>query len=253
MDELFSLAGRTALVTGGARGLGRMIAEGLVAAGATVFITARDASKCHDSAVEIGARSLPGDAGKPEGIAALGDAFRQTGASTLDILVNNAGRTWGAPLEEFPDKAWPEVFAVNVQAPFRIVQEFLGELSAAGHVSRPSRVINIGSAIGVAHTDLPAYSYIASKAAIHQLSHKLATDLLPRHITVNTVQPGYFATSMTAFLAENLASGLEDQIPMKRLGRSKDIAGAVIFLASDAGAYLTGVELPVDGGLVGCR
>ncbi|MDR7155733.1 NAD(P)-dependent dehydrogenase (short-subunit alcohol dehydrogenase family) [Sphingobium xenophagum] len=253
MDSLFSLSGRTAIVTGGARGLGRMIAEGLVVAGARVFVTSRDPDLCCAAATEIGAEPLVGDAGSPEGIAAIGATFRATGAATLDILVNNAGRTWGAPLETFPDKAWPGVFAVNVQAPFRMVQEFLVELSAAGRAERPSRIINIGSAVGVAYTDLPAYSYIASKAAIHQLSRKLASDLLPRNITVNAIQPGYFATSMTAFLTEDPQSHLEEQIPMRRLGRPSEIAGAVIFLASDAGSYLTGVELPVDGGLVGCR
>lgn len=253
MDALFSLEGKVALVTGGAQGLGRMIAQGLIDAGARVYITSRKADICEEAAATIGAVALPGDAGNPEGIADIAVRFRAAGESTLHILVNNAGRTWGAPIESFPDKAWPGVMAVNVQAPFRNLQEFLPELEKAGTAGDPARVINVGSIAGDMATDLNAYSYTASKAAIHQLSRQLAADLVGRNINVNVLVPGYFPTSMTAHLRDDPQYGLEKKVPMHRLGTPGDIAGAAVFLSSRASAYVTGIELPVDGGILGCR
>jgi NAD(P)-dependent dehydrogenase (short-subunit alcohol dehydrogenase family) len=219
-----------------------------------VWITSRSEEECTAAAKELGPDciALPGDAGTPEGIAALGRAFRAHGQGALHILITNAGRTWGAPFDEFPDKAWPGVMAVNVQAPFRTVQEFHTELMAAAGTNDPARVIFIGSIAGMSVNDLNAYSYVASKAAIHQLAKQLANDLITSGITVNTVVPGYFPTSMTAHLRDDPDSGLERKIPMHRLGTPDDIAGAVVFLASRAGAYVTGIDLPVDGGLTGC-
>ena len=255
MEELFSLAGKIALVTGGAQGLGRMIAQGLIAAGAEVYVTSRDAAVCEATAAELGeaCHALPGDAGSPEGIADLARRFREAGQSMLSIIVNNAGRSWGAPIDKFPAKAWPGVMAVNVQAPFATVQEFMPELIAAGSAEDPARVINIGSIAGGVVNDLNAYSYVASKAAIHQLSKQLANDLMDRHINVNVIAPGYFPTSMTAHLRNDPDAELEKKVPMGRLGRQSDIAGAIVFLSSRAGAYVTGAELPVDGGIMGCR
>lgn len=255
MNDLFSLAGKVALVTGGAQGLGRMIAQGLIGAGATVYITSRDADICRATAGELGdhCHALPGDAGSPEGIADLARQFREAGERQLHILVNNAGRTWGAAFDQFPAKAWPGVMAVNVQAPFALIQTLVAEMEAAGHADDPARVVNIGSIAGGAVNDLNAYSYVASKAAIHQLSLQLANDLVSRHINVNVIAPGYFPTSMTAHLRDDPAAGLESKIPMRRLGRDADIAGATIFLCSLAGAYITGAQLPVDGGIMGCR
>lgn len=254
MDGLFSLAGKTALVTGGASGLGRMIAQGLTDAGARVYITSRSDEECAEAATAIGGSctALPGNAGSPEGIVDIVRRYRAFGETRLHILVNNAGRTWGAPFESFPDKAWPSVMATNVQAPFRIIQELLLELTAAGDADDPARVINIGSIAGAKTNDLSAYSYVASKAALHQLGRQLATDLVDRHINVNTIVPGYFPTSMTAHLRDAPGAELEAKIPMARLGRPDDIAGAIIFLASRAGAYVTGTELIVDGGIFGC-
>lgn len=256
ITDLFSLAGKVALVTGGARGLGRMIAAGLLRAGAKVYITSRKESDAHAAAIELGAlgmcQALPGDAGSPEGITKLAELFRQSGEQALHILVNNAGRTWGAPLESFPDKAWAGVMAVNVQGPFRMIQELLPELEAAAHAGDPSRVINIGSVAGTAVNDLRAYSYSASKAAIHFLSGQLASEFASRNITVNTVAPGYFPTDMTAHL-QDVATGFANKIPLRRMGSAADIAGAIIFLSSRAGAYLTGSVLPVDGGIAGTR
>jgi len=254
--ELFSLTGKVALVTGGARGLGKMIAAGLLRAGAKVYITSRKEEDVRAAAAELSAlgqcEALPGNAGSPEGIAELAALFRQNGEKALHILVNNAGRTWGAPLETFPDKAWPGVMAVNVQAPFRMIQEMLPELEAAASAGDPARVINIGSIAGCAVNDLQGYSYSASKAAIHFLGSQLASDLAGRKITVNTVAPGYFPTDMTAHLQDE-DSGLSKKIPMGRMGSAPDIAGAIIYLSSKAGAYLTGTLLPVDGGIAGTR
>jgi NAD(P)-dependent dehydrogenase (short-subunit alcohol dehydrogenase family) len=253
MDSLFSVEGKVAIVTGSTQGLGRMIASGLVAAGAKVYITSRDTEACNAAASEIGAIALPGDAGSPDGIVDLVSRFREAGEDRLEILVNNAGRTWGAPFEEFPDKAWPGVMAVNVQAPFRMVQELLSELERAGASGDPARVINIGSIAGAITTDLNAYSYTASKAALHMLTRQLANDLIARNINVNVVLPGYFPSKLTAHITDNPDADESKLAPMGRMGRPDDIAGVIVFLSSRAGAYVTGVELPVDGGLVGLR
>ncbi len=252
--DLFSLTGKVALVTGGARGLGKMIAAGLLRAGAKVYITSRKEEDVRAAATDLSAlgqcEALPGDAGSPEGIALLAALFRQKGENALHILVNNAGRTWGAPFETFPDKAWAGVMAVNVQAPFRMIQELLPELEAAANVGDPARVINIGSVAGAKVNDLQAYSYSASKAAIHFLGSQLASELVSRNITVNTLAPGYFPTDMTAHLQDE-ETGISKDIPMRRMGNADDIAGAIIYLASAAGAYVTGIVLPVDGGIAG--
>ncbi len=258
-SDLFSLAGKRALVTGGAQGLGRMIAEGLLRAGASVAITSRKAETCAAAAGEMSALGtcLPfqADLSTPEAAVDLVARYRAR-CDGLDILVNNAGKTWGAPVETFPDRAWAGIMAVNVQMPFKLVQELLPELTASGASGDPARVINIGSVAGVRIEPLQAYSYGASKAAIHQLSRQLAQDLSPRNITVNAVLPGFFPTSMTAHLRdeEGQAKGvLDGHIPLRRMGRPDDIAGIVVFLSSRAGAYVTGAEIPVDGGIVGCR
>ncbi|WP_223805220.1 SDR family NAD(P)-dependent oxidoreductase [Tsuneonella flava] len=254
--DLFSLTDKVALVTGGARGLGKMIAAGLLRAGAKVYITSRKEEDALAAAADLNAlgpcEALPGDAGSPDGITELAALFRQKGETALHILVNNAGRTWGAPFDSFPDKAWAGVMAVNVQAPFRLIQELLPELEAAASTGDPARVINIGSIAGSGVTDLQAYSYGASKAAIHFLGSQLAADLVSRNINVNTVAPGYFPTDMTAHLQDE-DSGLTGKIPMRRMGNPADIAGAIIYLSSAAGAYLTGIVLPVDGGIAGTR
>lgn len=255
--DLFSLKGKTALVTGGAQGLGRMIAEGLIQAGATVAITSRDAARCSEAASEMAAYGhcipLPADLSSPEAATELVQRYRDT-VGPCNILVNNAGKTWGGPIENFPDKAWPGVMAVNVQTPFTMVRELLPELSAAGTTDDPARVINIGSVAGIKTERLQAYSYAASKAAIHMLTRDLAGDLADRNITVNAVIPGFFPTKMTAHMRndEEVDPNLLAHIPVKRLGRPEDIAGIVVLLSSRCGGYITGALIPVDGGLVGC-
>jgi len=255
--ELFCLKGKTALVTGGAHGLGRMIAEGLLRAGATVAITSRDAKRCADAAADMDPQgrciALPADLSTPEAAVALAQRYRET-VGNCHILVNNAGKTWGGPIETFPDKAWPGVMTVNVQTPFTMVRELLPELGAAGTADDPARVINIGSVAGVKTEGLHAYSYAASKAAIHMLTRDLAGDLAHRNITVNAVIPGYFPTHMTAHMRDGdvVDPGLLSRIPLRRLGRPEDIAGIVVLLCSKGGAYITGALIPVDGGLVSC-
>jgi len=258
MNRLFDLTGKTALVTGGAQGLGRMMAEGLLGAGATVAITSRKADVCEAAAKEMSALGtcipLPCDLSSPEAAVDLAERFRKAAGDKLHILVNNAGKTWGGAIDDFPDKAWPGVMMVNVQAPFTLVRELLGELDAAGTSDDPARVINIGSAAGLSPQGLSAYSYSASKAAIHMLSRDLAGDLASRNINVNALVPGFFPTKMTAHMRteEEVDPNLLAQIPMRRLGKPDEIAGTIVYLASPAGAYVNGAQIPVDGGLVGC-
>lgn len=258
-QQLFDLTGKHALVTGGATGLGRMIAHALLSAGAAVTITSRKGDAVARSADELSqfghCTGLAADLSTPEGVGELAEAYRLQ-SEPLDILVNNSGKTWGAPLESFPDRAWPSVMAVNVQAPFKLVQEVLPLLAERASPVDPARIVNLGSIAGRIVEPLQAYSYSASKAAIHQLSRQLAADLASRHITVNALIPGYFPTSMTAHLRdeEDKPHGmLEGHIPLGRLGLPSDIAGAILFLTSRAGSYVTGSELIIDGGLSGCR
>jgi NAD(P)-dependent dehydrogenase (short-subunit alcohol dehydrogenase family) len=254
----FDLAGKTALVTGGAQGLGRMIAEGMLRAGATVAITSRKAEICDSAAQDMAALGkcipLPADLSTPEAAVDLAARCRIALGGELHVLVNNAGKTWGAPVDSFPDKGWAGVMMVNVQAPFTLVRELLPELTAAGRNDDPSRIINIGSVAGQDTQRLSAYSYSASKAAIHMLSRDLAGDLASRNINVNAVLPGFFPTSMTAHMRDDgeVDPALLAKIPMRRMGRPGEIAGIVVFLSSKAAAYITGAEIPVDGGIIGC-
>jgi len=254
-QHLFNLEGKTALVTGGANGMGRMIAEGLTAAGARVLLTSRKAADAEGAAKELsGAIGIAADLTTSDGCAALVERVRQE-SDTLEILINNAGRTWGAALETFPDKGWDSVWPINVQTPFRLVRDLLPQLKAAAREGDPARVINIGSISGKAIEPLRAYSYVASKAAIHHMSRALATDLSMHNITVNAIVPGYFPTHMTDHMRDDpeAMTDLISRVPLGRMGAPQDIAGACIFLSSRAGAYVTGAELVVDGGMAGCR
>lgn len=258
MNRLFDLSGKFALVTGGAQGLGRMIAEGLLQAGATVAITSRKADVCEAAAAEMAALgtciALPCDLSSPEAAVELAARVRMACGGQLHIIVNNAGKTWGGPIDSYPDKAWPGVMMVNVQAPFTLLRELLPELEAAATAADPARVINIGSVAGKVTERLSAYAYSASKAAVHMLSRDLAGDLAGRNINVNAVMPGFFPTKMTAHIRDEdgVDATVLAHIPMGRLGQADEIAGTIVFLSSRAGAYITGAEIPVDGGLVGC-
>lgn len=258
MNSLFAIEGKVALVTGGAQGMGRMIAEGLVRAGAKVYISSRKADICAAAVDELSAFGdcigLVADLDSPEAVIALAAQLKER-EKRLDILINNAGRTWGAPLESFPDKAWAPVMAVNVQGPFTLVRELLPLLRAAATREDPARVINIGSLAGALAEPIQAYSYAASKAAIHHLSRVLAAELAADAITVNAIVPGYFPTKMTAHIREEQerVAELTARIPLGRMGSAEDIVGLCIFLSSRAGAYVTGSELALDGGMRGCH
>jgi NAD(P)-dependent dehydrogenase (short-subunit alcohol dehydrogenase family) len=254
MRGLFDVANKVALITGGAQGMGRMIAEGLVRANVKVIISSRKKEICEAAAREMSefgnCFGITADLNTPEAAVALANEVKAR-ENRLDILINNAGRTWGAPLESFPDKAWPSVMAVNVQAPFTLVRELLPLLRAAASDEDPARVINIGSLAGLQAERLSAYSYAASKAALHHLSRILAADLAAARITVNTIVPGYFPTQMTAHIraAQEEHDKLLARVPLGRLGCADDIAGLCIFLSSRAGRYLTGTQITLDGGL----
>jgi NAD(P)-dependent dehydrogenase (short-subunit alcohol dehydrogenase family) len=254
--SLFDLEGRTALVTGGATGIGRMAAEGLVRAGARVLIASRKGEACEAAAEELSgmgpgtAEGFAGDVSTEEGVAALAGAVRaRTGA--LHVLTNNAGRSWGEPLGSFPFDAWEKVMALNVAGLFHLTQSLLPELEASASDDDPARVINLGSVMGEAALGDGAYSYAASKAAVHHLTRILAKELAPRRITVNALAPGPFVSRMTAFATqdEDTRARVGAQVPLGRVGRPEDIMGCVRFLAGPGGAYVTGAVIPVSGGI----
>jgi NAD(P)-dependent dehydrogenase (short-subunit alcohol dehydrogenase family) len=251
VTDLFSIAGKTALVTGGSRGIGRMIAGGFVEAGAKVYVSSRNAEACAAVAAELSevgtCVSVPADLSTEAGCRALADEMGDH-EIRLDVLVNNAGNTWGAPLEEFGDAAWDRVLSLNVKGVFHTTKFLLPLLEAAAGDDDPARVINIGSIDGIHVPVLETYSYSASKAAVHQLTRHLAKKLAPR-ITVNAIAPGPFPSKMMAATLDAFGEQIAAGAPMKRIGRPDDMAGAAIYLASRAGAYLTGVILPVDGGI----
>ncbi|HUI03049.1 MAG TPA: SDR family oxidoreductase [Acidimicrobiales bacterium] len=257
MTDLFSIAGKTAVVTGGSRGIGRMIATGYVRAGAKVYISSRKADACDALAAELSelgeCLSLPADLSTEEGCRALADAVAAR-EPALHILVNNAGNTWGAPFEEFDDAAWERVLSLNVKGVFHTTKFLTPLLRAAATEDDPARVVNIGSIDGIHVPVLETYSYSASKAAVHQLTRTLARRLAPQ-VTVNAIAPGPFESKMMAATLEAFGDSIAASAPLKRIGRPDDMAGAAIFLASRAGAYLTGAVIPVDGGMatVGTR
>jgi NAD(P)-dependent dehydrogenase (short-subunit alcohol dehydrogenase family) len=249
VDDLFDVSGKTVLVTGGSRGIGRMIAAGFAERGAGVYISSRKEAELRTTAEELGATALPADLSTEAGALSLAAAFTER-ESRLHVLVNNAGAAWGAPLAEYPDAAFDKVFATNVKGPFHLTRALLPQLEAASRPGDPARVIMMGSIEGIQVPDWENYAYPASKAAIHMLTRNLAARLCP-DITVNAIAPGLFESKMTAFVFADdpAAAGVTSRIPLRRVGEAPDMAGIAIFLASRAGAYLTGAVIPVDGGL----
>jgi NAD(P)-dependent dehydrogenase (short-subunit alcohol dehydrogenase family) len=252
MKDLFSIEGKVALVTGGSRGIGLMIARGYVEAGAKVYISSRKAEVCDRVAAELSHAgtciSLPADLSTEAGAKQLGAAIAAK-EKALHILVNNAGANWGAPLAEFPDSAWDKVLALNVKAIFHLTRHTLPLLEAAARPGDPARVINIGSIDGLQAPVLETYSYSASKAAVHHLTRVLAHRLAANGITVNAIAPGPFESKMMAETLERFRDAIVGSCPLGRIGEPEDMAGAAIYLASRAGAYLTGAVIPVDGGI----
>jgi len=253
--DLFSIESKTALVTGGSRGIGLMIATGFVEAGAKVYISSRKAAVCDEVAAALSESgtcvSLPADLSTESGCRALAGAIAGR-EDRLDILVNNAGATWGAPIDEFDEAAWERVLALNVKGVFHLTKFLLPQLRASGTPEEPARVVNIGSIDGLSVPVLETYSYSASKAAVHQLTRHLARRLAPE-ITVNAIAPGPFESKMMAATLAAFGEQIAGANPLKRIGRPDDVAGTAIFLASRAGSYLTGAVIPVDGGMARLR
>lgn len=256
LNSLFSLKGKTALVTGGSRGIGRMIAEGFVDAGANVIICARDGDACQETANQLSQRGkctgLAADLSNEEGMTALVQKITQQDGA-LDILVNNAGASWGAPLGSFPEKGWDKVMDLNVKALFFLTQALLPMLVQNASQTDPARIINVGSVDGIRNPTLETYSYTASKAAVHQLTTMFASRLASKWITVNAIAPGPFESKMMAPVLATQGEEVMQSVPLKRLGNADDMAGLTLFLASKAGAYITGTVIPIDGGIVGAR
>jgi NAD(P)-dependent dehydrogenase (short-subunit alcohol dehydrogenase family) len=251
--RLFDLTGKVAVVTGGSRGIGLMMARGLLEAGATVVISSRDAAAC-DAAVKELSDAGPVSA-VPANLSTEDECVRLATEvngqhDRVDILVNNAGATWGAPLEEFPESAWDKVLNLNLKAPFFLTRAFVPALSASGTPDDPSRIVNVGSVDGLHVPALPTYSYSTSKAALHQLTKVLARELGPRNITVNAVAPGPFESKMMAATLESFGDAIAGMSPLNRIGRPDDMAGVAVYLSSRAGSYVTGAVIPVDGGIV---
>jgi NAD(P)-dependent dehydrogenase (short-subunit alcohol dehydrogenase family) len=250
--DLFDLSGKTAVVTGGSRGIGFMIARGMLEAGARVYISSRKADAC--AAAERELTQYGKIVAIPADLSSEADCLRLAGEigqrePALNVLVNNAGATWGAPLEEFPAAAWDKVVDLNLKAPFFLTRAFLPLLEAAGTHEDPARVINIGSIDGLRVPPFPTYAYSASKAGLHHLTRVLARELGPRRITVNAVAPGPFESKMMAATLRAFGDAIADAAPLKRIGHPDDMAGVAIYLASRAGAYVTGAVIPVDGGI----
>jgi NAD(P)-dependent dehydrogenase (short-subunit alcohol dehydrogenase family) len=255
VKDLFSIEGKTAVVTGGSQGIGLMVARGYVEAGAKVYISSRKKDVCDRVAAELSAHgtciSVPANLSTEAGAKALAQEIAQH-EPALHILVNNAGANWGAPLAEYPDSAWDKVLALNLKAPFFLTRALLGLLEKGGRPGDPARVINIGSIDGLQVPRLETYAYSASKAGVHHMTRVLARALAPQGITVNAVAPGPFQSKMMAVTLERFRDIIVASCPLGRIGEPDDMAGVAIYLASRAGAYLTGAVIPVDGGISTC-
>ena len=255
LSELFSVAGKTALVTGGSRGIGLMIARAYVAAGARVYISSRKQDVCDAAAADLSALgtciSLPADLAKMSEVERLAAALSDR-EQTLHILVNNAAASWGSSVDTFPENGWDKVMDLNVKSPFFLLQKLLPLLQRAGRPEDPARVLNIGSVDGLHMPLFENFSYAPSKAALHHLTRMLATHLAARHINVNAIAPGPFDTDMMRPMVDKMGlAAITGNVPQRRMGNADDAAGVAIFLAARASAFITGAILPVDGGLFG--
>jgi NAD(P)-dependent dehydrogenase (short-subunit alcohol dehydrogenase family) len=252
MDELFSVEGKTAVVTGGSRGIGLMIARAFVEGGARVYVSSRKAEVCRQVAAELSRTgeclALPADLSSEAACRRLAAEVGER-EERVQVLVNNAGATWGAPLEDYPAAAWDKVLDLNLKAPFFLTRAMLPLLEAAAAPGDPARVVNVGSIDGLRVPLMPTYAYSASKAGLHHLTRVLARELGPRGITVNAIAPGPFESKMMAETLRRFGDQIAAAAPLGRIGRPEDMAGAALYLASRAGAYVTGAVLPVDGGI----
>jgi NAD(P)-dependent dehydrogenase (short-subunit alcohol dehydrogenase family) len=254
--QLFGLAGKTALITGGSSGLGFIMAETLLRAGVSVVIASRRQDKCDEALAQLqphgDCQAIAADVTQAGDRQRLHDFLRQQfGDQGLSILVNNAGANWGAAIEDYPDDAFAKVMSTNVNAVFSLTRDLLPLLGQAASAQDPARVINIGSMDGLqvpVVQRVPTFAYSASKAALHHLTRTLAVDLGPRHITVNAVAPGFFQSRMSDYVLREFGDDIAADSPMGRAGQPEEIAGVLIYLASRAGAYTNGAVIPVDGG-----
>jgi len=250
MLDMFSLEGRVAIVTGGSRGIGKMIARGFLEAGcAKVYITSRKPAQCDETAAELGPNciSLPQDLSTMEGIQSFAARFLEH-ETKLDILVNNAGAAWGAPFDEFPESGWDKVLNLNLKSPFFLTQALHGALKAAASHERPAKVINIASIDGIRLNPQETYSYHASKSGLIYLTRRVAARLVEDSINVTAIAPGAFASEMNR-VARDHGDEIAKRIPSRRIGRDEDMACAAIYLASRAGDYVVGETIAVDGGV----
>ncbi|MBU2677792.1 MAG: SDR family oxidoreductase [Gammaproteobacteria bacterium] len=254
MKNLFDVSGKVALVTGGSRGIGEMIAEGFVANGVKTYISSRKADACDATAERLSAQgecvSIPADLSTREGIAALVTEIKSH-EDQLDILVNNAGATWGADIEEFPEAGWDKVMDINVKSPFFLTQALLPLLEKSATREDPARIIMVGSIDGLGVNRMPTFSYGPSKAAVHHLTRTLASHLASRNITANAIAPGPFPSKMMAHTLKTMREKIIKGVPLKRIGEPADMAGTALYLASRASSYVTGVVVAVDGGIIG--
>jgi len=254
IQRLFSLAGKVALVTGGSRGIGYMIAQGLLQAGARVYITSRKADACQDAVATLArhgdCKAIPADVSDSESRQQLCQQF-ETQEDRLHILVNNAGTAWGEDYEQYPVSAFDKLMRVNVASVFALTRDLTPQLEAAATAEDPARVINIGSMEGLHIPTVHGmgnYAYTASKAAVHHLTRHLAVELGPRSITVNAIAPGFFESKMTDYVFDNRRTEIEHNCPLRRVGKPEDMAAVAIYLSSLGGAYTNGAVIPVDGG-----
>jgi NAD(P)-dependent dehydrogenase (short-subunit alcohol dehydrogenase family) len=252
MKNLFDVSGKVAVVTGGSRGIGAMIARGFVENGVKTYITARKEQELHATQQQLAALgqciAIPSDLSTLAGVAAFAAAVAAA-EDKVHILVNNAGATWGADIDDFPESGWDRTMDLNVKSLFFLTQKLLPALRAAGTQEDPARVINIGSINGITHPHMKNYAYSASKAAVHHLTRHLGADLAPQGINVNGIAPGFFPSKMTAHLLAHEAE-IGASYPCGRLGNAEDAAGTAIYLSSRASAWITGHTIVLDGGAV---
>ncbi len=251
MKKLFDISGKVALVSGGSRGIGEMIAEGFVKNGVKTFITSRKADQCNETAKRLSQYgdciSIPADLTDIKEIKKIRKII-QGKVDRIDILINNAGAVWAADFDSFPENGWDKVMDTNVKAMFFLTQELMDLLEKSATNEDPSRVINVGSIDGIGIPRAETYSYPASKAAVHQLTRVMANRLANRNININAIAPGPFESQMMKSTLKSFGDEIINSVPRKRIGKPEDMAGAAIFLSSKASAYITGIVMPVDGG-----
>ncbi len=251
MKKLFDISGKVALVSGGSRGIGEMIAEGFVKNGVKTFITSRKADQCNETAKRLSQYgdciSIPADLTDIKEIKKIKKII-QGKVDRIDILINNAGAVWATDFDSFPENGWDKVMDTNVKAMFFLTQELIDLLEKSATNEDPSRVINVGSIDGIGIPRAETYSYPASKAAVHQLTRVMANRLANRNININAIAPGPFESQMMKSTLKSFGDEIINSVPRKRIGKPEDMAGAAIFLSSKASAYITGIVMPVDGG-----